>query len=33
MFKFFGVSKQEEFEDILEDDDQISDSSLIDDEI
>lgn len=33
MFKFFGVSKQEEFEDILEDDDQTSDSSLLDDEI
>ena len=33
MFKFFGVSKQEEFEDILEDDEQTSDSSLIDDEV
>jgi len=33
MFKFFGVSKEEEFEDILDDDEQISDSSLSDDEI
>lgn len=34
MFKFFGVSKEDEFQDILEiDDEQNSDSSSIDDEI
>jgi len=33
MFKFFGVSKEEEFDDILESDDENPDISNIDDEI
>jgi len=33
MFKFFGVGKEEEYVDILENEDEIIDSSLINDEI